>query len=549
VVDSGGHVTTVIVTFGGSGYTSTPTVSFLGAGTPADTTIGFSNWTHKMALPADLKKATQAGGVTITASLWVWSYGSGAGIDQGVLRALDANGHELAAATIFSGNSGGWNGVSASLALPTNTASLDLAIQWQTHTDGLLERGVAMPMVTNGGYSYGDGDSDGWIWTGSTNNSASRESDLTVTQQVFAQIAEEFEFGDCPICVQIFSDDKPETVAYHLPSQAPVNFQTYMNIINGDEIVNFTTSPWKEFAASALGISIFLNPNSPYSMQFVAPTSGAQPDPYGLIISNITVFGAAGCGDKNGIGVLDCIKYAVGRFLPASRMDFPDDSTVKARQLSYPAATTWQDIVGKLDALLDWEYGYRENGTFYDYSSDRLKAQARSIYCIPYSQAGADLTIQTEEIANGCEVTWTHADGVTPGSTGVITRSSEWVPSGMEKFFSLQAPGGVTTAADARVLLNAYLDEHSTPTITGTLALTLDAVQDANGTWHDVLAMREGEYIRLTEAPPEERDCGDLIISRITYDHDSLQATVEVGVNKKRLDRLLARLDAQVKRL
>jgi hypothetical protein len=80
------------------------------------------------------------------------------------------------------------------------------------------------------------------------------------------------------------------------------------------------------------------------------------------------------------------------------------------------------------------------------------------------------------------------------------------------------------------------------------MPLTGRLVQDGTGAWRSVLSIMEGEYVRLTEAPPEEQDDGLLLITRVSIDHTTLQTTLEVGMNRKRLDRLLARMDATIVR-
>jgi hypothetical protein len=603
-----GAVTAVTVSAGGSGYGGVygaPSVTFVNKPSPAaapDQTIGYSYWSHKMALPSDLKTALAAGlPVNIAVSFFLSGDGAGGGSDWGAIYAVDLLGDYIAAAQVFTvlSRDGAWQTIHMTdFGLPRATVSLELICQWQTYSGETITRLLALPMVSNYGPTYYDGDFDGWVWDAKANDSPSRESDNTVMLGVLSTLASGIGltgvadeglnitrpekvrealakglitgslaakwqayldrsgvappqiFGASPIVCQLYPSDDPGEVVLRLPEQA----QTWDWIGTGDGGVVIDYEGSTNMAPqTGLALSIFINPLMGYSLQLKAPASGTTPDPYGLVIDAITVFGAAGCGNADGIPVLDCLRYAAARLGPTS-LDFPDASDLRARQLSYPDATTWVDVIGKLDALLDWDYGFRENGVFYYWNSERLAANNRRIYCLPYSQVAADLSVQTEELANGCEVTWTHADGITPGSTGVITKPSPAIPPNLdgstrEKFFHVDAPAGVTAQADAVILAKAYIAEHLLPEVTGSLPLDSTQVVDANGHHHLALSIREGDHIRLMDAPPEERSYGDLVIERVTHDLDTMQTTLEVGVNKKRLDRMLARIDAQVRRL
>jgi hypothetical protein len=328
---------------------------------------------------------------------------------------------------------------------------------------------------------------------------------------------------------------------------------------NGVPAANQELAIWRDYKVSSgklsvtcagytgLGISIAVV-GCPYTLQFKAPDTGYQPPPYGLTIDSYTVYASDGMGD-HGIDVEDCIRQVVASNLAIpvdEQLDFPDQAQVKAEQLNYPLASMPAAIIAKLDALIDWEYGFRDNGTFYYYDSDRLKADPRSIYQVPFSQAQMDVATQIDDICNGCEVTWTHADGITPGSQQV-TQQTPWVPEGVQRIHHVDAPSEATYS-DATALALAYLKQHTVPEITGNVPFTTLEVRDTNNALHNAMSMREGEYIRLIDMPREEQDYGLLLISRVTIDHDAMTVTAEVGMNRKRLDRQLARLDAKVVR-
>jgi len=74
------------------------------------------------------------------------------------------------------------------------------------------------------------------------------------------------------------------------------------------------------------------------------------------------------------------------------------------------------------------------------------------------------------------------------------------------------------------------------------------SVLDGNGTPHDALGIEEGEYVRLVDAPVEEQGYGLLLVTRAIVDHDQLQVKLELGMNRKKLDAMLARLNARVVR-
>jgi hypothetical protein len=54
--------------------------------------------------------------------------------------------------------------------------------------------------------------------------------------------------------------------------------------------------------------------------------------------------------------------------------------------------------------------------------------------------------------------------------------------------------------------------------------------------------------VRLVDAPVEEQGYGLLLVTRAIVDHDQLQVKLELGMNRKKLDAMLARLNARVVR-
>jgi hypothetical protein len=562
-VGSGG-VTGVSVSSGGSGYGGAygaPFVSFVPKPTTTspDTTIGYSYWSHKMSLPADLKKAVAAGGQEIAAVFSLYGDGEGTGTDTGVLYAVDQNANYIASATLFDGFHLDWLwdfGHTENFELPPETASLELVIQWQTYNGSTIKRMLCFPMVTNGngGYTYADGDSDGWIWTGAMNNSQSRESDLNLTQQVFSMVEWGGEFRGCPIVAQLYASDSPQRPVYILPEQSGCTWDRLDNY-HGTSSVDYTAYPMSELAASALALSVFLSPANPYSMQFVAPTTGDQPDPYGLVIEDFTIYADAGMGN-DGIGVTDCVKAVLARMGIPAAQQVVDDSDLNAKQLVFNDPTTWAAVLQGIDALLDWEYGFREGGVFYYLNPSDFTSDPRRVYQIPYSQAEVDLAVQLDDICNGCEVVWTDDNGI-PHRV-LYAQDSPFLPpnldgSKIEKYHHVDFTKAVwmkdgATAADALALAKAYVAQHIAPQTTGTLNLSVATVLDGNGTPRDALEIQEGDHVRLTEAPPEEQDYGLLLVSRVVVDHDQLQVQLQVGQNRKKLDAMLARLNARVVR-
>ena len=505
-------------------------------GVPA---IGVPVWGHKMALSSDIKKRLAAGdAIPLSAGWWVAAFTQGAGTDSAMIYIYDKAGNVLQTQTLYTeldDFSGAWAWYGGTIdQLDAAACNVEIYISWQTES---TVRKLCFPMVSNTtDPTYYDGDSGGWEWTSTMNNSPSRETDLTVTEGVLDEYAG-LNNGCIPLNVYLIASDDP---ANEVAPFYPIKIWDKPRYNSGHLSVTL------EHPTSALAIWILLE-GCDYALTFKAPDSGTTPECYGLTISSYTVYGAF--MGAEGVSVLECVTSAAMRAVgaPSEKLDIPGDTgDVVASQLNYPQATTWADIISNLDALLDWEYGFRENGTFYYEDPAAIAADQRCIYQIPNAKATASLAVSMDDVCNGVEVTWTHADGVTPGSV-LVTRQSPYLPDGLERIHHVDAPSEATYA-DALALANAYLDEHIKPQVTGSLPLTVAQVQDGNGAWHDVMTIREGEYCRLVDAPPEEQDYGLLLISRVTIDHDNMQVTLEVGMNRKRLDRLLARLDAKVVR-
>lgn len=505
------------------------------------TGYGALPWLWSLALPSEYQtKAKADGGIVLGLSLWTAGNGNG---DSVVIFAKDGQGNPIGESYgLGLPQSPDWSYITSAGVFPAETSELVVVADVVPGPDNW--RSMCFPYLgipdDQNNLIYQDGFSDGWEWSSKANDSPSRETDLTVTNKVLDAV--KVFVGATPLWATLFASNDPGAEpAAGVPALVDqLAFWADYEVASGYLSVECG-------GYTGLGVSIAVV-GCPYTLQFSAPPDDPTMEPYGLVIDSITVYAAAGMGD-DGIGVLDCMRDMVcrGAALSAGQLDFPDGSDLKALQLVFDTAATAFDDIATIDKLLDWEYGFRENGTFYYYDPERIKADPRCVYQLPYSKSLADLlTTQTDDLCNGVEVTWTHADGITPGSVQ-IKRHSDWVPDEIDKIHHIDAPSEATHG-DAVALAGAYLDEHTVPQVTGTLPLSVTRLRDLTGTLRNVGSMREGEYIRLTEQPPEERAIGDLLISRITEDHDQMQMTIEVGMNRKRLDRQLARLDAKVVR-
>ncbi len=246
--------------------------------------IGVPVWGHKMALPDDIKKALAAGErIPLTVSWYIGAYGEGEGSDAAVLSVLDKAGDTLATLDIYSelANYGSaWTMYWATLdALPAEACNLELYLTWQT---GEVTRFLCFPMVTNSDDpNYCDGDTPGWIWSATMNNSPSRQSDLTVTREVLAA-------GDgigvylWPVDDRSANDGTP-VMAWSSGGGAPSDWFAV-----GAGSAQSSAS----LHCTQIAIGIFLQ--SDYAWTFKTEDGTDPPTPYGVTINNVTVFGAAG---------------------------------------------------------------------------------------------------------------------------------------------------------------------------------------------------------------------------------------------------------------
>lgn len=109
----------------------------------------------------------------------------------------------------------------------------------------------------------------------------------------------------------------------------------------------------------------------------------------------------------------------------------------------------------------------------------------------------------------------------------------------------IDAPEGVFDATNAQTVAEAYLADHGKPVVSGRIPLQ-GQVRLVDGRTRHACHMLPGEYVTLRDAPPEEERT--LRITRVEIDPATQSATVEIGRNPSRLDRLLARMQAKARR-
>jgi hypothetical protein len=514
-----------------------------------ESALGFEYWNCSMALPSDVQADAQiTNGTTILVSMFTAGTNDG---DSMALLCRDANGNVLNWTSVSLSADESWEWKDLFVEAPAETT--ELLLMMGMAVGGTAWRRVCFPLVSN--YkpgvddSYHDGLSQGWEWISGANNSPSRETDLSVTERVFA-LLKSYNHGD-PIYATIFAADDPDGVAKEL-AQGGKQAVAYQVLHEWHS--NAKSSGDISLDVGRYGVGLRIGTTSmqasisamPPALTFNPPATGNSPEPYGLTLSNLILIG-------EGTSVIDAIKHlARGYVASARQLVFDEDpANVTFNQLVFADATTDAAILQSLDAMLDWEYGFEDKGRFYYANPALIAADPRRVYQIPYSLAAPSLTRQIDDVCNGVEVSWTQKDGTQAAIT--VTRQSPCLPKGMRKIHevAMSQPGQRNKSCDmsaAKALAKAYLDQHTKPQITGQMPLTGRLVQDGTGAWRSVLSIMEGEYVRLTEAPPEEQDDGLLLITRVSIDHTTLQTTLEVGMNRKRLDRLLARMDATIVR-
>ena len=246
---------------------------------------GASVWECKMALPADMKKALAAGD-TVPLSVGWYTAGSGSGLnsDSAFLYFLDSAGNQLGVLEWI------YDSIDLSLAwafhsltvdaIPLDTASIGVVVQWQIKNGDAgdtITRKICFPMVTNSlDATYRDGDTDGWIWTSTMNNSPSRESDLTVSTAVLEEV-KEASGGRGLFTACLYDTNSPEG--------AP-------GVVSA-----WWTSPTRKSGSFsggggcvAMGLAIQLNQECPYTITLQHPPQGSDPAPYGLTINSYTMY-------------------------------------------------------------------------------------------------------------------------------------------------------------------------------------------------------------------------------------------------------------------
>lgn len=284
----------LIMSGGGEAFGNQDANAFLfvaaGDGAPS---IGLGTWGHKMALPDDVKKALAAGqGVPLGVGWWVAAMGDpgaseSTGYDAASLFIYDKAGVLLDTWQIYSeldDFSDGWvwyGGTYPGDFLPAEAANLELLLTWQT--GGGVVRKLCFPQVTNSDdLDYHDGDSGGWIWTGAMNNSPSRQSDKAVTETVL-------DAGDgiavyCWPVDDRSGDDGWPLFAWSSGGGAGAMDGFYLGSGSGQ-----MSAACK---CTQLALGIFLD--SDYTWTFATENSSDPPEPYGLTINAVTVYGAAG---------------------------------------------------------------------------------------------------------------------------------------------------------------------------------------------------------------------------------------------------------------
>ena len=157
--------------------------------------IGDYLWVSPLTIPDDLQADIAAGGQQMTVAISVLAVnGPSERADWVGFRCLDADGNQLLYEYVTDGLTvdAEWHRYSALFDIPAATRQMAISAQW---SDGYgAYRQVTLPMITNGDElgdpaGYGDGATEGWIFTGKHGDSPSCKSPLTMTNELLSQLA------------------------------------------------------------------------------------------------------------------------------------------------------------------------------------------------------------------------------------------------------------------------------------------------------------------------------------------------------------------------
>jgi hypothetical protein len=204
---------------------------------------------------------------------------------------------------------------------------------------------------------------------------------------------------------------------------------------------------------------------------------------------------------------------------------------------------TRSEAVATVDELLDWDYGYGEGGVFsYVTPNTAATVADRDLYMLPMGAYRQDLAWSIDECWNATLLSYRsgdntiseHEDTGTSVALGSTTRRRV-----------ISSPGSYMSDAQAAVQAAADLADHLEPPASGTLTVSGE-VERADGRTVHCLEMKAGQMVRLVDETGETERT--LKIVRVTKRPLQGAVDIEVGRNPRGLERLIARMDAKVKK-
>jgi hypothetical protein len=261
---------------------------------------------------------------------------------------------------------------------------------------------------------------------------------------------------------------------------------------------------------------------------------------YGADISNLRVYGSTLDDDVTPERVMADLAAVIAD--DAEERDC-EVTGYTIGQLCVADPTTRRQVMEDVNEMLDWNYGFEDNATFF-FRQPWTAATVPDSELVVVSSADPclrswDVRIDRSELCNRVVCYYAKPNGY----TGVVTVSESDGPLGASwktKFLDLRDSCESVTAAGTEA--QRYLDQHLWPKLTGTLTLAGD-VMLANGAQIPALHIRPGMMLRNIDVDPDPH-----MIEHVTGRLRAREATLTLGKRASRLDIFMAREQLKAKR-
>ena len=473
---------------------------------------GTASWDCAMAVPTALAAALKQHGGGLW-SLGFWTAANRlASTDRAIIICRDQAGDTLSETLIDLPQGEEWVWVERDLSIPADTVEIQWVMNLELDPDGDGWRRLSLPVLTNQGPNaayYNDGFSEGWAWDGTPNASPSRETDLTVTSKVLAEVAANA--GASPIQAVLFAADDPSNPRWFVEYQGDTMLPKVLHTWNAREKQAGTIHV--KPGTSGIGLAVMVA-GCPYTLTFLQPKAPI-PESYGLKVTAYNVNGPTATGDAlqaicrwGGFGG----GGGAGPLIPQLYLNsLPMDG--------------W-DALDAVNTLVGDDYACWDGAN------------------IEFGGGGAEHTLnvadpstvwspETDNAETYDSVLVTYSDGkqnpreLLVGNAAGITRRDV-----------VAAPAGVESAAAARAVGEAYLAAHGDYELNGTMTVWGDQGHD------DALLFRPGDLLTVTGLA--RAVAGRQKITHVTLNPLTWEAQLSFGVNSKRFDIFMARLAAGV---